>query len=340
MKKIIFAIIFTLSSIIAHTQCNEKFEILYTDGSIGNYTGCLGDNGKPEGLGKNIHKNYTEEGNFNGGVLNGPKCKRTFNDGRTYYGTFEDGKFIKGKFTLIGEGYKVQYNGDFYNNSFDGDGFFEQTQPNYRMTQQGKFGNNKFFEGEEITYVDKYTSTKNYKNGLIENEKVIFNDGLVIISSYENGRIKDKIRNDKNYYNPEDIIGDNNFCTVNLKKEGDENKGIAYKIVMTIDDTNGEWVFDTGARLTSIGKRMFDRFVNEGVTYKDLNRVVKTFGIGGEAKGKLVVLDNVKVGDYIVNNLIVKVSLQNNISLLGIDFLNKFKNVEWDMKKEELKFYK
>ena len=167
MKKIIFAIIFTLSSIIAHTQCNEKYEIKYTDGSIGNYTGCLGDNGTPEGLGINITNDYTDEGLFNGVVLNGPNCKRTFNDGLTYYGTFENGNIINGKYTRIGEGLKIEYNGDFYNNSFDGVGFFEQTQPNVRITQEGKFRNNKFFEGEEIIYMDKSTSTKIYKNGLI-----------------------------------------------------------------------------------------------------------------------------------------------------------------------------
>ena len=340
MKKIIFTIFFILSSIISHTQCNEKYEIKYTDGSIGNYTGCLGDNGTPEGLGININNNYTDEGTFNGALLNGSNCKRTYNDGSTYYGTFENGNIINGKFTLIGQGFKIEYNGDFYNFSFDGVGFLEQTQPNFRITQEGKFRNNKIFEGEEIIYKDRSTSTINYKNGLIENEKEVFNDGLEIISYYEDGRLKDEIRNDRNYYNPDDIIGDINFCTVNLKKDGDENTGIAYKIIMTIDDTSGEWLFDTGAQVTSIGKRMFERFVNEGITYKDLNRVVKTFGVGGEAKGKLIVLDNVKVGDYIVNNLIVKVSLQNNISLIGVDFLNKFRNIEWDMKKEELTIYK
>jgi len=35
----------------------------------------------------------------------------------------------------------------------------------------------------------------------------------------------------------------------------------------------------------------------------------------------------------------VKVS-DNNYSLLGTAFLNKFKNVEWNMKKQQLKLYK
>ena len=53
-----------------------------------------------------------------------------------------------------------------------------------------------------------------------------------------------------------------------------------------------------------------------------------------------MVLDNLKIGDYILNNFIVKVALDNNYSLLGTDFLNKFTNVEWNMKKNELSLVK
>ena len=74
---------------------------------------------------------------------------------------------------------------------------------------------------------------------------------------------------------------------------------------MYIDGIKGEWVFDTGAQNFSIGKRMFDRLVREGnIKYRDLNRTIKTFGIGGMSSGKLVLIDEIAIGDYIIKNII------------------------------------
>ena len=85
---------------------------------------------------------------------------------------------------------------------------------------------------------------------------------------------------------------------------------------------------------------MFDRLKNSGVKYRDLNQTIKTFGVGGESQGKLVLIDKIKIGDYNLNNVIAEVSLDNNYSLLGIEFLSKFSNVEWNMKEQVLKLYK
>ena len=90
----------------------------------------------------------------------------------------------------------------------------------------------------------------------------------------------------------------------------------------------------------SIGMRMFDRLKNSGVKYRDLNQTIKTFGIGGESQGKLVLIDKIKIGNYYLNNVVAEVSLDNNHSLLGIEFLSKFSNVEWSMDKQILKLYK
>ena len=51
-------------------------------------------------------------------------------------------------------------------------------------------------------------------------------------------------------------------------------------------------------------------------------------------------IDKIKIGDYYLNNVIAEVSLDNNYSLLGIEFLSKFSNVEWNMKEQVLKLYK
>jgi predicted aspartyl protease len=84
---------------------------------------------------------------------------------------------------------------------------------------------------------------------------------------------------------------------------------------------------------------MFDKLIANGVKYKDLNKIVKSFGIGGEAFGDLVVLDQVKIGDYIVKNVVATV-LDTPNSLLGTGFLLKFSNVIWNMKDKKLTLYK
>jgi len=58
------------------------------------------------------------------------------------------------------------------------------------------------------------------------------------------------------------------------------------------------------------------------------------------SNGRIIELDEIKIGDYTLNNFKVTISNDNNYSLLGTDFLNKFKNVEWNMRKNELKLIK
>ena len=98
-------------------------------------------------------------------------------------------------------------------------------------------------------------------------------------------------------------------------------------------------LLDSGAMEFTIGNIMFERLKANGINYKDLNRTVKSFGIGGEAYGDLVVLEEVKIGDYIVKNVVATV-LDTPTSLLGTGFLLKFSNVIWNMKDKKLTVYK
>ena len=89
----------------------------------------------------------------------------------------------------------------------------------------------------------------------------------------------------------------------------------------------------------TIGNIMFNRLVENGIKYKDLNKTTLSFGIGGQASGSLVIIEEIKIGDYIIKNVVAKV-FNSESSLLGTGFLNKFSNVEWNMKKKELILYK
>ena len=48
----------------------------------------------------------------------------------------------------------------------------------------------------------------------------------------------------------------------------------------------------------------------------------------------------IKIGDYIVKNVVAKVMLDNNSSLLGTGFLLKFSDVHWNMNDNKLILYK
>ena len=320
MKKLLNSI--TLLSLLisysVHSQCTESKKIEFLGGSFGDYTGGLDDNENPSGKGVLKTVNYQQEGNWDSGKLNGKGKMIFFKENLIYEGLFKDGTFIKGTFSQKGEGFEFKYEGDFENTTFQGFGVLEITQTNMKTIKDGEFFNNELFEGKEV---------------------VTSNDGLIITSKISRGKSVDEKRNDTNYYNPDDVIGDKEFSVISLKKEGSENEGVSYRVEMEIDGVKGEWIFDTGAELISIGKRMFARLVKEGIKYRDLKRTIKTFGVGGESLGMMVVLDKIKIGDYILNNVKVKVS-DNNYSLLGTAFLNKFKNVEWNMKKQQLKLYK
>ena len=227
--------------------------------------------------------------------------------------------------TVVSDGYYVWYNdgtkGNYIEDALHGDnGIRTVIQNQGSIMMKGKF-----LRGSLITG----TETKKYNNG------------LEIIKKYENGDLIGlPFRNDKNYYNLNDIQGDSEYSEIKLKKEGNPNEGISYIIKLEIDGISGDWIFDTGAVNFSIGMRMFDRLKNSGVKYRDLNQTIKTFGVGGESQGKLVLIDKIKIGDYYLNNVITEVSLDNNYSLLGIEFLSKFSNVEWNMKQQALKLYK
>lgn len=322
MKKILFTT--TLSLLITYTiqsQCTDTKQITYQDGSIGDYKGCLDDNGNP-GSGSGVLKNqsYIIEGIWDSGKLNDENGKTTFiADNSIYIGLYESGKLIKGTYFKEDDNTKIEYKGDFDDFFFQGAGVLEITETSRKTIKEGRFFKNELLEGEEV---------------------VTYSNGLIVTKKTERGKLVDERRNDRNYYNPDDIIGDEEFCIVPLKNNGSVNDGVSFGVQMEINGINGEWVFDTGAAVTSIGMRMFSRLVQEGITYKDLNRSIKTFGVGGVSNGRIIELDEIKIGNYTLNNFKVIVSNDSNSSLLGIDFLNKFKNVEWNMKKNELKLIK
>ena len=331
---------------LSFSQCNEEIIIRYSDVPDAKYVGCLNDEGNPNGQGVLTHEQFKEEGNFNNGELNGLGKRIYFEDNVTIEGEWVEGKIVMGSYLEEASDYELRYEGPFNGmGRFDGaDGYLRIEQSGLTLDKRGKFVNGDLQEGSMIEIQDQVTKKDegNFVNGeLYEGYSVLTEkSGLVISSKIKEGIAIESKRNDTNYYNSNDVQGDQLNSQVELMKEGSENEGISYKIEMEINGISGEWIFDTGAQLFSIGKRMFDRLRGEGITYRDLNQKVKTFGIGGSSNGNLVIIDEIKVGDYVIKNVVAKVSLDTNFSLMGIGFFSKFSDVSWSMRDERIIFTK
>ena len=305
------------------SQCDNPKRINYSN-AYAMWCGDLDDDGEQTGLGKQElyfedGTLYIESGEFFQGRLNGNGEKVLPNGKQT--GVFSNGVLIRGSIKIdFNDSYQIS-TGEFVEGLLHGqNGVMIINEKNGNLKSEGEFRRGSLMTG---------TETESYVSG------------LEIIKKYENGvMVGLPVRNDKNYYDINDIQGDSEYSEIKLKKEGNPNEGISYIIELEIDGVSGDWIFDTGAVNFSIGMRMFDRLKNSGVKYRDLNQTIKTFGVGGESQGKLVLIDKIKIGKYFLSNVIAEVSLDNNYSLLGIEFLSKFSNVEWDMKQQVLKLYK
>ena len=282
----------------------------------------MNDRGQRNGQGRLEYINYDisyEDGIWKNDQLNG-EGKTVSINGEEYEGVYENGQLIKGVFTYNINGDLWTYNGEFNGNYFQGVGIEKREVNNQIIINEGDFFSDKLYQGTET---------------------VLFtNSGIKIISEYVKGISTVVNRNDINTYNAEDVVGDTEFVEVGLLQRGTVvDSRLAYDVELEINGVKGEWLFDSGAMGFTIGNIMFERLIANGVNYKDLNKTVKSFGIGGEAFGDLVVLEEVKIGDYIVKNVVATV-LDTPSSLLGTGFLLKFSNVIWNMKDKKLTLYK
>ena len=370
MKK--FLIFFLLISYNSFSQCKceEEETVPYDGGS--SYTGCLNDRGERDGFGIYRFSDGTYyEGCWKDNVQHGEGIRFMGDQGKVW-GTFEDGEFVKGNSYYESDGRIEKYEGGFKGNQFNyhGQGKLINIEEGYQNVTEGEFKNNELYSGIQIEeYSDGRKNTIKFEKGktTYREEKTIegstikkgeffakdlvtgdviekHNDGLEIKRKLEDNIIVEEIRNDRNYYNIDDIDGDVEYTEIALKKKGNANEGISYLIPMKVSGTSttidGEWIFDTGAESFSIGKRMYERMKEEGMQFKDLNMEVQSIGVGGISNGELIVINEITIGDYKVKNVIAKVNLDNNFSLLGMWFLIKFKEVDWSMKNNTLKLYR
>lgn len=140
-----------------------------------------------------------------------------------------------------------------------------------------------------------------------------------------------------NSYEPKDLTGVNPTSEVSLV----DYLGKGYKIKISLDGISKYFLFDTGAS-DMIIDRDFERelLLNGSLKKSDyLDKKEYTMANNQEVKGQLVRLNNVKIGDYVVNNVVVAVIDEGSL-LCGKGFLDKFRKWELDKEKKLLILYK
>jgi hypothetical protein len=326
MKKIIFSLFSILLINISWSQTtNKKCKEESVEGNV-KLVGCIDVEGKLHGYGTYTLSDGSlyAEGIWKRGKLNG-KGVRTFStedQTQNYKGIFKNDQLYEGKIETTFN------NGDISNEKY----------------KDGKIIGTKYIFFNKS---GKETNGEHYKSGGLKNgtERYRFADNSIMKSIYKNGEIIDQKKNTNNYYISEDILSDKESIKIPLEIEEGNNTMYLTLEIPTKNNPNytARFVFDTGAESFKIGYRLFNELKEKGLKYRDLNVNIKTIGVSGiEMENNAIVIDKLKIGDFTLKNVVAHVSKleTSNISLIGIGFLNKFREVQWSLIAKELVFYK
>ena len=228
-----------------------------------------------------------------------------------------------------GQGVYIWKNGDKY----DGE-WFDGRQNGYGILI------NKKPKKTETNRLYQYIYDGEWLNGRQHGEGTqSYHNHLIWQGIFENGKPLEGHYNTENYYNPDDIIGGNENCIIQL----DVSDELDYNITVSFDEIGQEFILDTGANSgfscpTSFVKKLKRAGVKiEFLKYKSQSKLADNSKIDV----KYAILDGVKIGDYTLNNFVIRY-YDNGAFLLGTGALAKFSsnNLSVSAKKAVLTLYK
>jgi clan AA aspartic protease (TIGR02281 family) len=140
-----------------------------------------------------------------------------------------------------------------------------------------------------------------------------------------------------NSYNKNDIKGGSYRSLISLTDYF--TKG--YKIKITIAGVSKYYLFDTGASDLIIDRDTERELLLNDVLKREnyLNTTEYTLANGQKVKGQKVKVDNIVIGDYTLNNVVIAIIDESSL-LCGKSFLDKFKKWEIDKQNKVLILYK
>ena len=149
--------------------------------------------------------------------------------------------------------------------------------------------------------------------------------GLIVEKEFKIDGTTIETRNTNNNRVPEDILGNENYIDVNLIEEANQLRINIEFPTKSGDSFTVPIQFDSGATSFLIGNRLFQEIKNK-CEIIDLKVEGLVKGVSGEFKIKYVKIKEIKIGDYLIKNVVVLVPLKDDMNdmLMGIGFLKKF----------------
>lgn len=336
--------------------------------TTGTYIGCLDYELNADGFGTLTFNNgNVYQGNWIRNSMSG-EGTMNFSNGNSYTGNwFKNSMDGTGKMQYANKGY---YNGNWKNNMFHGTGEQKIIFSGQYQLLKGVFKNDELFQGiKEVFFENGDRSIRNYKEGEISKTeytaktfkettvgshysngklntgfKVYTQNNIITESRFQDGISVSKTSNIENYYEAEDILGELQSISIDLEREKNDDTMYVYLGFQTkIPIQPVRFVFDTGAEMFSIGFKLFEYLKKNGLEYEDLNITISTVGVSGEpSDNQLIKIKELTIGTYKVRNVIAAIeTLESaNSSLLGVQFLKKFKEVQWSLNSNKLLFFK
>ena len=365
MKKFILLLIIPFLSLSQETGCvsgdceNGQGTYVFVSGT--KYEGEFKAR-QPHGQGTiTFPDGNTFVGELKDGKQNGQGTFTWFN-GDKYEGEFKDGK-------QNGQGTYTQANGDKYvgeykNGNKDGQGTFTRADGD---TYVGEFkdgkqnGQGTFTRADGDTYVGEFKDGKQngqgtyihangdkyvgeYKDGMrVGVGTYYFIDGKICVFTYNDSgeRINTKCNNE-NFYEKSDIIGMKKKEKIYLKKS---DSGCQY-LSLKINGKDIDFLFDTGASNVTMNITQWKSLGLSEDQYEDLNLDGQVDIVGSnDLTASYYKLKQLSLDKITIKNVVIGVVSDENIdnpssdNLLGIGFLDKFKNAEWNYKDSQLTLY-
>lgn len=117
------------------------------------------------------------------------------------------------------------------------------------------------------------------------------------------------------------------------------NTGSSYKTKITFGEISKYFIIDSGATDSSISIDFERELLLEGIIKKEnyLDDGYYILANGTQVKCRKLLLNNIRIGDFIVNNVTLSVRTSGNDLLLGKSFLNKFKT--WTINNKDQNLY-
>ena len=281
-----------------------------------------------------------------------------------YVGTFSEGLFISGEiyyveYIEVGENLyskkeRLKYNGEFRNGYIVSGKTYDE---NEKLIYDGGYTISDgyiVYHGQGTKYNSgiKYIEGE-FRNGYIvsgktydENEKLIYDGGYFTDDKYfyrhgqgilyEDG-LEYKVKYNKNTlientYSLDDISGSTmDYTIIELEQEG-LGRNLTFEI--NINGKIQTYFFDTGAETFDISPSMEKHLIVTGIINQDdYYPSIEIVGFNNEIeKTRRVWINNVRIGDYLINNVLATINNDDNDPLLcGLALLElKFSAVTWN----------